>query len=251
MGAVAPGGRDMTDRDVVPSPQTWARAGGLLYLIVIVAGVFAELGVRGQLVVVNDVAATARNIITHQLKYRVGFAAELVALLCNVPLGLIFYELFKVVNKRVVVLAVLFSFVGTSVESVDLLNHLAPLSLLGGGNYLSAIPAEQLQAQAYLSLKLFELGFSICLVFFGLFCLLQGWLIFRSAFLPRIIGVFLAFEGSCYLVNSFTNFLAPQFAGVVFPILAVSAVGEVSLCLWLLVMGVNVPKWNESARMAG
>jgi hypothetical protein len=120
---------------------------------------------------------------------------------------------------------------------------------LGGGRYLSAIPVEQLQAQAYLSLKLFELGFAICLVFFGVFCLLLGYLIFRSGFLPRIIGVLLAFQGLCYLVNSFTDFLAPRYAAVVFSVLAVSAIGEISLCLWLLVMGVNVAKWNEKTRL--
>jgi len=206
--------------------------------------------VRGQLVVANDAAATAHNIVTHELRYRLGFAAELIEILCTVPLALIFYELFKVVNKRVVLLVVFFNLVGTAIESVDLLNHLAPLTLLGGGSYLSAIPVEQLQAQAYLSLKLYELGFAICLVFFGFFCLLLGYLIFRSGFLPRMIGVLLAFQGLCYLVNSFVDFLAPRMADLAFSVLAVSAVGEISLCLWLLVMGVNVPRWNEKARLA-
>jgi Domain of unknown function (DUF4386) len=237
----------MTTRTAQISPQVYARIAGLLYLIVIVAGIFAEIFVRGQLVVANDAAATAHNIVTHELQYRLGFAAELIALLCNIPLALIFYELFKMVNKRVTLLAVLFSLVGTAIESVDLLNHLAPLTLLGGGSYLSAIPAEQLQAQAYLSLKLFELGFAICLVFFGFFCLLLGYLIFRSGFLPRIIGVLLAFQGLCYVVNSFIDFLAPGYAAIVFSVLTISAVGEISLCLWLLVMGVNVPKWETQA----
>jgi len=97
---------------------------------------------------------------------------------------------------------------------------------------------------------LYELGFAICLVFFGFFCLLLGYLIFRSGFLPRIIGVLLAFQGSCYLVNSFVGFLAPGMADLAFSVLAVSAVGEISLCLWLLVMGVNVPKSNEKAHLA-
>src|SRR6266446_779574 len=236
---------EMTDCALVASPRTYARVAGLLYLIVIVAGIFAEIFVRGRLVVAHDAAATAHNIVAHALRYRLGFAAELIALSCNVPLALIFYELFKVVNRRVTLLAVFFSLVGTAIEGVDLLNHLAPLTLLGGGGYLSAIPAEQLQAQAYLSLRLFELGFAICLVFFGLFCVSLGYLIFRSGFLPRIIGVLLAFQGLCYLVNSFVGFLAPGMADLAFSVLAVSAVGEISLCLWLLVMGVNVPKSNE------
>ena len=240
----------MTDRTVVTSPQIYARVAGLLYLIVIVAGVFAEIVVRGQLVVANDAAATAHNIMTHELQYRLGFAAELIALSCNLPLALIFYELFKVVNRRVTLLVVFFCLVGTAIESVALLNHLAPLTLLGDGRYLSVIPAAQLQAQAYLSIKLYELGFAICLVFFGFYCLALGYLMFRSSFLPRVIGALLALQGVCYLVNSFTVFLAPQFAKLAFSVLAVSAVGEISVCLWLLVMGVNVAKWSEKASLA-
>ena len=175
--------RTMTDRTVVTSPQVYARVAGLLYLIVIVAGVFAEIIVRDQLVVPNDAAATAHNIMTHELQYRLGFAAELIALVCNIPLAIIFYELFKVVNRQVTLLVVFYCLVGTAIEGVALLNHLAPLTLLSGGRYLSVIPAAQLQAQVYLSLKLYELGFAICLVFFGFYCVSLGYLMFRSSFL--------------------------------------------------------------------
>jgi hypothetical protein len=231
------------------SPQAYARSAGLLYLIVIVAGVFAEIFVRGGLVVSGDAAATAHNIMTHQLLYRWGFAAELIACVCNVFLALIFYELFRVVNRRVTLLVVFFSLVGTAIECAELLNHFAPLVLLGGGGYLSAIPTGQLQAQAYLSLKLFESGFAIALVFFGFFCILLGWLIFRSGFLPRLIGVLLAIQGVCYLLNSFTVFLAPAFAALAFNFLAISALGEISFCLWMLIMGINLAKWKEQAHL--
>lgn len=239
-------GRKMTDR--ITSPQIYARVAGLLYLIGIVAGFYAEIFVRGGLVVANDAAATAHNIITHELQYRLGFAAELIEVLCNVPLMLIFYELFKVVNKRAALLVVFFGLVGTAIESVNLLNHLAPLTLLGGGRYLSAISGVQLQAQSYLSLKLFDLGFAISLVFYGASILFLGYLIFRSSFLPWIIGVLLVFEALCYVANSFALFIVPGIAQVVFSVLAVSFIGEFSLCAWLLVMGVNVPKWEEKAK---
>src|SRR6266496_6325894 len=120
----------MTNDTVVRSARIHARVAGLLYLIVIIAGLFAEMFVRGRLVVAHDAAATAHNIVAHALQYRLGFAAELIALLCNVPPALIFYELFKVVNQCVALLVVFFSLVGTAIESVDLLNHLAPLTLL-------------------------------------------------------------------------------------------------------------------------
>ena len=102
---------------------------------------------------------------------------------------------------------------GTARAGAALLNHLAPLFLLGGRAYLSAVPVEQLQAQAYLSLRLFESAFAIALVFFGWFCISLGYLIFRSGFLPRLIGVLLAIEGVAYLTNSFADFLAPAIAG--------------------------------------
>jgi len=240
-----------TVRITATSPRLKARIAGLLYLIVIVGGIFAEIFVRGRLVVHGDAAATAHNIVGQELLYRLGFAAEIFYCACNVPLILIFYDLFKVVNRNVALLVVFFSLVGTAVESVSLLAHFAPLVLLGGGRYLSAFTVEQLQAAAYMSLQLFEYGFAICLVFFGFYCLSIGYLIFRSTFFPRIIGVLLVIQGLLYLTNSFANFLAPGIAARVFPYLAASAVAEISLCLWLLVMGVNVQRWKEQASAAG
>jgi hypothetical protein len=246
-----PGGSKVTERMADVSPRFKARIAGLLYLIVIVGGIFAEVFVRGRLTVSGDAAATAHNIMAHELLYRLGFAVELICCLCNVPLTLIFYDLFKVVNRSVALLVVFFSLMGTAIESVSLLFHFAPLILLGGKSYLGAFNAEQLQALAYLSLNLFEYGFANALVFFGFFCLSLGYLIFRSSFFPRIIGVLLAIEGLLYLTNSFANFLAPGMAARVFPYLAASAVGEISLCLWLLVMGVNVQRWNEQVGAGG
>ena len=186
--------------------------------------------------------------MTHDLLYRLGFAAEVFYCACNVPLILLFYDLFKVVNRSVALLVVFFSLVGTAIESASLLAHFAPLVLLGSQRYLSAFTAEQLQTAAYMSLRLFEYGFAICLVFFGFYCLSLGYLIFRSTFFPRIIGVLLAIQGLLYLTNSFANFLAPGIAARVFPYLAASAVAEISLCLWLIVVGVNVSKWEEQSK---
>jgi hypothetical protein len=241
----------VTGRIAEASPSLMARIAGLLYLIVIVGGIFAEIFVRGRLVVHGDAAATAHNIVTHELLYRLGFGAEIFYCACNVPLTLIFYALFKVVNKNVAWLVVFFSLVGTAVESVSLLAHFAPLILLGSGHDLSAFTAEQLGAAAYISLQLFEFGFAICLVFFGFYCLSLAYLIFRSTFFPRIIGALLVIEGLLYLINSFANFLAPGIAARIFPYLAASAVAEISLCLWLLVMGVNVQRWRQQASAAG
>ena len=232
------------------SPRLKARIAGGLYLIIFVTAAFAEIFVRGRLVVHGDPAATGHNILTHELLYRLGFAIEIFYLACNVPLTFIFYDLFKIVNKNVSLLVVFFSLVGTAVESVSLLAHAAPLILLSGGHYLSAFTTEQLQAAAYMSLQLFEYGFAIALVFFGFYCLCFGYLIFKSTFFPRVIGILLAVEGLLYLTTSFAKFIAPAIAARVFPYLAASAVAEISLCLWLLVMGVNEKRWKEQASLA-
>jgi hypothetical protein len=242
----------MMERIREASPRLQARVAGFLYLIVIVGGIFAEIFVRGRLVVHGDAAATAHNILAHELLYRLGFAVEVFyCAACNVPLTLIFYNLFKVVNKNVALLMVFFDLVVTAIESISMLAHFAPLVFLGGGHYLSVFTVEQLQAAAYMSLQLFEHGFAISLVFFGFDLLLLAYLILRSTFFPRLIGVLLAIEGLGYLINSFAAFLAPGLQARIFPYFMATGIGEVALCLWLLVMGVNVQRWKEQASVAG
>ena len=233
------------------SPRVKARIAGLLYLIVIVGGFFAEVLVRGKLVVHGDPAATAHNIMAHEMLYRWGFVVELFYLVCNVPLALLLYDLFKVVSRMVALLDLGFGLLSTVIEAVSLLGHYAPLLFLNGGHHLNGFTPEQLQAASYVSIQLFEYGFAICLVFFGFDCLAMAYLIIRSTFLPRMIGVLIGIEGVFYLVNSFANFLAPAIADRVFPFLAASAIAEILLCLWLLVMGVNQERWKEQARASG
>ena len=241
----------LTDGNTETSPRLQARMAGFLYLIVIVAGLFAEIFVREALTVSGDAAATARNILAHELRFRLGFAAELIAGACNIPLAVIFYNLFRVVNRSLAWAVVFFTLVGTAIGGVVLLSHFAPLILLKGGGYLSVFKPEQLQAGAYMSLRLQSIGFAIALVFFGFYCLALGTLIFRSTFFPRIIGVLLAIEGAGYLINSFLLFLAPGLQARIFPYFMATGIGEVALCLWLFVMGVNVQRWKEQAGVAG
>jgi hypothetical protein len=238
----------MTDHADEASPQISARIGGFLYLIIIALGVFAEVFVRERMMVNGDAAATARNILEHEQLYRLGFAAGIIVCLCGLPLTLIFYNFFKLVNQSLALLEVFFALVTISIESVSLLYHFAPLILLGGARYLSVFNAEQLHALGYMSLTLQSVGYSLSLTVFAFDCMITGYLIFRSTFFPRILGVLMAMAGLCYLTNSFASFLSPALADHLFPyILIPSFIGELSLCLWLLVMGVNVPKWKEKA----
>lgn len=228
------------------SPQIYARIGGVLYLIIILGGVFAVIFVRGKLIVSGDAMATANNIMASQLMWRIGIAADLIMHVCDIPLMLIIYLLLRPVNRNLALLAVLFNLIQTAVLVANKLNLLQVLLLLGSADYLKALEPQQLYTLAYLPLKLHDYGFGIGLIFFGFVCLVQGYLIFRSGYLPRTIGVLMQIAGLCYLLDSFSMLLAPEFANMLFPaIMLPCLVAELSFCLWLIVKGVNLPKWEE------
>src|SRR5256714_1967170 len=241
----------VTEQTRGASPRQLARIAGALYLINIVLGSFATAIVPAIVVVSGDAAATAHNIQTHELLYRLSLVAHLVVTVTNVPLALIFYELFKVVNRRLALLDAFFILVATAIEAAGLVNQFAPLVLLVGGPYASALPAAQLQALAYLPWNLSSNEYSLHTVFFAFDIITAAYLVFRSTFLPRAIGVLLAIDGLAYLVYSFTFFLAPGFAAQLVPWIQFPAlIGEGSLCLWLLVVGVNVERWEKRASAA-
>jgi len=242
----------MTDHAVEISPQVYARIGGVLYLIIIVAGSFAVIFVRGKLIVSGNATATANNIMASESLWRIGIACDLIMHVCDVPLMLVFYVLLRPVNKYLALLVVLFNLVQTAVLVANKLNLLAPLFLLGSADYLKALEPHQLHALAYLTLKSHDYGFGIGLIFFGCACLVLGYLIFRSGYLPKTLGVLMQIAGFCYLTNSFALLLAPTFAKMIFPAILVPAfIAELSLCLWLMVKGVNVQRWKERAIATG
>ncbi len=239
---------DMTDRITEASPRFKARIAGVLYLIAGMTYSFADGSVRGRLVVSGDAAATAHNILAHEPLYRLGFAAELLSAVCYISVALLLYDMFKPVNRSLSLLAAFFSLVGCTIQALSSLFHLAPLVVLGGAQYLSVFKVDQLQALALTFLKLRAQATSIYMVFFGCYCLLIGYLIFRSTFLPRILGVFMAIAGLSYQF-----YLSPPLANYLFPYIVApaGALGELSLILWLLVIGVNVQRWKEQASAAG
>jgi Domain of unknown function (DUF4386) len=236
----------MMERIAETSPRFKARIAGVFYLLVILTALFAEVS-RDRLVVPDDAAATATNILAHAPLLRLGFASDLIATACYIVVTAIFYGLFKPVNRSVSLLAAFFSLVGCALGAASCLFHLAPLAVLGGPQYLSAFTVEQLQALALMFLKLRVQTANIGIIFFGFYCLLIGYLIFRSTFLPRILGAGMAFAGLGWL-----TFLSPPLANYLFPyILAPGALGEGALTLWLLVMGVNVQRWTSSPAQRG
>jgi Domain of unknown function (DUF4386) len=236
----------MTSENHAASPILKARIAGALYLIVIVAGIFAEIFVRGALIVSGDATTTANNILASEPLFRLGFAVDLVSVAAYVGVTAILYELLKPVSRTLALLGAFFGLAGSAIMAGNMINHLSPLSLLGDAGYLGAFEPDQLQALARVSLRLHSLGYNIAIVFFGLHLLFLGWLIFRSSFLPRILGVLLAIAALCFLTNNFVLFLAPALAAKIPPYAMLpSLIGEGSLALWLLMVGVNAEKWRE------
>jgi hypothetical protein len=227
-----------------------ARVGGILYLIIIAAGLFTA--VHEWLIVPADAAATAANIETHQFLFRLGLIADLSTFVCAVALTLILYVLLKPVDRNVALLMVMFNLVQDAIGGINALNTFRPLQLLGGADYLKVFTPEQLQAMALLSLKTHEFGFGIALIFFGFSCLALGYLVFMAGFFPKSLGILIAVAGLCYLTNSLALIVFPRLASTLFPAILLPAfIGELSLALWLTVRGVDVLKWENKARASG
>jgi hypothetical protein len=233
----------MRQRIAETSPLFTARIAGFCWLMTILTSTFAMfVGLR--LVVSGDAGATAANLLEHEALFRSGTTAILISTACYVAVTLLVYELLKPVNRTVSLLAAFFSLLGCAVGAVGCLFDLMPFVLLRGGQYLRVFTVDQLQALALVFLKVrIQANDNIGLVFFGLHCLLIGYLILRSTFLPRSVGALMVVAGLGWL-----TFLSPPIARSLSPyIMLPGALGELSLTLWLLVKGVNVQRWEQQA----
>ena len=236
----------MTYSKVEFSPQVYARMGGLAYLFIIVAGGCGELFIRNNIIVSGNAAATAHNIMASQLLWRISIAADLVMHLCDIVLMLVLYVLLKPVNKNLALMAMMFNLIQTAVLVANKMSLLMPLFFLSNADYLKPVDPQQLQAFSYLFVSTHGLGFGNGLIFFGCVCLINGYLIYQSGYLPKIIGLMMQVAGLCYLTNSFALIIAPALASWLFPaVLMPALIAELSLCFWLMVKGVNLNKWRE------
>jgi len=225
------------------SDKNLARLAGFCYLVVIATGMFSEIFVRQALRVANDALATAHNIQTNEMLFRWGFVADLFNFVVGLPTVLIIYHFFKKSNKIVLQIALAMVIIQTAIIAVNLLNQISPLLILGNDAYLNAFQQNQLATLSLLFLNIQSQGYAIGLVFFGFYCILIGYVIYRTNAMPKIIGVLYAVAGICYLINSFTMFLSKGFANPLFIYLAIPIfIGELSLCLWLLIKGIDTSK---------
>jgi hypothetical protein len=228
------------------SPSTRGRILAGLYLFVIVCGVVAQAFISDRLVVANDAGKTAANILANKSLYRFAFTIFMVEMAAQVAATAMFYDLLKPVNRSVARISAIMGLVGSGIKTLARLFYYTPLILLSGAAYLSAIEPTQLATLSLVSLKINSQGAAIALIFFGFETLLRGWLIFRSEFLPRFLGV-LSMVGAL----GWLTFLWPPLGSRAFMGVALFAiVGVILTTGWLLIRGVDDAKWRARAALA-
>ncbi|MFN2576325.1 MAG: DUF4386 domain-containing protein [Pyrinomonadaceae bacterium] len=228
--------------------QRYARMAGLLFLVSIVAGGFGEAYMPSKIIVSGDPAATASNIGNFEFLYRLGFAAFMIESLCDITLVVILYALLKPVNRELSLVAAFIGLVGTALFAFAELFYFAPPLIIGGAGYLKTFSPDQLNSLALLSLKFYGYAGMIFTAYYGMSWIIRGYLIFRSGYLPKFIGVLMAIGGAGFVVRNFLLILSPRYASDV--LLMLMFPGGLVMAVWLLAKGVNLPKWNAKVSVA-
>ena len=225
---------------MLPSKKT-ARLAGFLWLLMFIFGPIAQI-IRDKLFIASDMEATAHNIRANEFLFRIGFVSDLIMMIIFVLLPLVLYKLLSEVNKNLSIIMVIFVMLGTSINMINLLNEFAALHLLSGADYLSVFTDAQLQAKAMLSYDLYLHGYEIANIFFGLWLIPLGLLVYKSEFLPKVLGILLTIGGSGLLINVFVHFLFPSYMIVNIILLVPQILAEILFTLWILIRGINESK---------
>jgi hypothetical protein len=224
-----------------------ARLSGFLYLFIAVCGGFAFFAGYESLIVAGDSAATATNIINSESLFRIGFAGDALTFLGEIVLTILLYHLFKPVSKVLSQIAALSRLAMTAMIGMNLLNKLIVLYLLNSADYSAVFTAEQLHALVNLFMTAYGFGSLIWGVFFGLHLLVIGYLIVNSSYFPKLLGILFAFAAFGYFIDSFGNFLLPQFGAFYTVVILATVPAELAFAFWLLIRGVNVQQWQKHA----
>jgi len=227
------------------SPRFLARMVFLLAALEGQAHVWGQLRIPGGVVVSTDAAGTAANILTHESLFRFGLLLSLLAVAFNVARTVLSYVLFRPAGRIAALLVAFFGLIAIALQAASILFELPILIVLKNGKDLSGFNADQLQSLALIFVKWDGQASNVYLTFFGFCCILGGYLIYKSTFLPRILGLLLAMAGLGY-----STYLWPPLANYLYPYNLALGIGELLLGLWLLVFGVNTERWKEQAHAA-
>ena len=216
-----------------------ARIAGFLYLIYFVIHISSDLLGRSKIIVFGDAATTGKNIMASAWQFRIGFVGDLVAAVLFLLTAWALYVLLKPVNKNLALLFLLLNLGGVAVQCLSDLNLFAALLLSSGADYLKVFQADQLQALAMLFLYLRQNGFMIAQIFFGAWLFPLGYLVFKSGFLPRILGIVLMIHSVFWLMTFLQSFLLPDFGAITYVSYPLGFIAEFGLTLWLLIIGAK------------
>jgi hypothetical protein len=224
------------------SPQRNARVAACLFLSIFFLGMSTEFFIRPGMIVAGDAAATVKNIAASEALFRLSLVSDLSRQVLLMVLPLVLYELLKPVSKNIASLMVIFALIGVAISMLNEINHLAVLLLSSGSGYLIAFKADQLNTLVMFFLDLRRYGTYIPQIL-SAWVLLLGYLVFKSGFLPRILGMLLMLGGLCYTASAILFFIFPNFDATLFGLFAF--IGELIFYLWLLIKGVNAEEWEK------
>lgn len=240
------------DRRPPGSRFATARTAGVLYVIIIVCGLFAELGVRSRLIEADDPATTAQNIIDAPVLFRAGLAADIVMFLADVAIAVVLYQLLRPLGRTLSLLAAAFRMTQTAVIGLNLLSMFQAVRILDDADHLGAFDDDQSASLALLHLEAHEYGYILGLAFFGASTLTVAYLALTSGQMPRPLGVLLGLAGTGYLVDTFSHFLVAGYDGSASPIiLAPALIAEVWFALWLLTKGRRLERLTDDPHPFG
>lgn len=228
------------------SKKKQARIAGLLYLLLVPTGIFSLIYVPSTLIVSGDAAATMLNIEASEFLYRSGIYVGLLSSLIYLLVALALYRLLKDVGEKHAVLMVAFVVLSVAASFANSFNQLAVLIILSKPDFLSAFDPVQLEGAAYLFLRLQSHGNQIIQVFWGLWLIPMGILVYRSGFIPKIIGVSLWLAASGYLMSNLTFVLLPQYMAALSPIITGLEMLELPIIFWLVIVGARIPPGEKS-----
>lgn len=227
--------------------KKYGRMAGLLYLVIIISGIFSEGVVRSSLVVDGDPQATIENIANSEMMFRLGFASDVVMVLADISIALVFYLMLKHVSKSISLLSAMFRLAQAIIIGVNLMNHFGVILIINSSELANAFDSSQLSSAVMFLMETHSYGYLLSGVFFGFSCMVLSYLIKRSEYLPTFFGILMGVAGFFYTIDSFTQFIVPEFSEITEVLVIIAAVvSEISFAIWLSVRGAVSVKMKKA-----